>query len=78
MSTPKPQGKANLLHQKILSDLIEEKPAGWVHKRIDPDSPDPKKPMVIETKVLASEIRFPLARNVSDENVNRAAERWAK
>lgn len=78
MSTPKPQGKANLLHQKILSDLIEEKPAGWVHKRIDPDSPDPKKPDVITTKMTGSELRHPLARNVSDENVERAAQRWSR
>lgn len=78
MSTPKPQGKSNLLHQKILADLIEEKPAGRVHKRIDPESTDSKKPDVITTKMSGSELRYPLARNVSDLSINRSAERWSR
>lgn len=43
---PKPVGKANLIHQQILSELLDNKP-----KR--------------------------LANNVSEENVNIMAKRWA-
>lgn len=45
---PKPQAKANLLHQEILGALV---------------APNPSQK---------------LARNVSWENVDRAAARWAK
>lgn len=75
--TPKPAAKANLNHQKILAALVETKPVSWTHKRIDPASADPRKPEVISTKVTGTELRFPLARNVSEFNVERAARRWS-
>ncbi|AVJ50810.1 hypothetical protein SEA_PHRANNY_69 [Mycobacterium phage Phranny] len=72
----KPTPKANRLHQQILGDLIATKQTVWTRKRIDPDSPDPKRPKVIETKVFGTELARPLARNVSEFNVERAAKRW--
>ncbi|AYD87091.1 hypothetical protein SEA_NICOLETERA_64 [Mycobacterium phage NicoleTera] len=79
MATPNAMPKrTNPLHQQILSALLATKPTSWTHKRIDPESPDPKKPRVIETKVVGQEPRFPLARNVSDFNIDRAAKRWLR
>jgi hypothetical protein len=69
--------KANALHQQILGKLIETKLVSWTHKSIDPASPDPKKPLIIETKVTGTEFTG-LARNVSNENVDRLAKRWIK
>ncbi|QJD50270.1 hypothetical protein SEA_IWOKEUPLIKEDIS_67 [Mycobacterium phage Iwokeuplikedis] len=65
--------KANVIHQQILSGLLATKPAGWVKKtlvKID------GKEDVVKTKVSRQELRFPLAQNVSDENVDRMARRW--
>ena len=59
---------------QIVSALIETKPSSWTHKSIDEDATtDPKKPVVIETKIEGRELRFPLAQNVSELNVERAA-----
>ncbi|AQT28464.1 hypothetical protein KIP30_gp32 [Mycobacterium phage Pistachio] len=73
---PKPTKKANVLHQQLLAGLIETRATSWTRKRVDPDSPNPRKPNIIETKVVGSELRYPLARNVSEFNVERAAKRW--
>ncbi|QDP45367.1 hypothetical protein SEA_SOILDRAGON_68 [Mycobacterium phage SoilDragon] len=72
----KPTPKANRLHQQILGDLIATKPTVWAQKSIDPNSPDPKRPIVIERKHYGTELARPLARNVSEHNVERAAKRW--
>ena len=78
MTTPKPQAKANLLHQQIVTALDKTKPTSWTHKAIDPNSPNPRKPNVFETKITGVELSNGLARNVSPENVERIAERFAK
>ncbi|AGK85828.1 hypothetical protein Chy1_0061 [Mycobacterium phage Chy1] len=78
MTTPNAMPrKANPLHQQVLGALIKTRPTVWTHKAIDPESPDPKKPRVIETKVHGREVTG-LARNVSEENVDRLAKRWIK
>jgi hypothetical protein len=69
--------KANPLFQQILGGLLATKKVSWTHKAIDPESPDPKKPRVIETKRTGVEVTG-LARNVSSENVDRAAKRWLR
>lgn len=68
--------KANPLHQQILGSLLETRTASWVHRAIDPKSENPKKPNLIETKMAGSELVYPLARNVSEASVERAARRW--
>ncbi|AHY27129.1 hypothetical protein PBI_PHANTASTIC_66 [Mycobacterium phage Phantastic] len=73
---PKPTPKANRIHQQLLAGLIETRPTSWTRKTVDPKSPDPRKPNIIETKVVGKELRFPLARNVSEFNVELAAKRW--
>ncbi|ALF00936.1 hypothetical protein SEA_SERENITY_69 [Mycobacterium phage Serenity] len=78
MTTPNAMPrKANPLHQQVLGALIKTKPTVWTHKRIDPTSPDPRKPRVLETKVHGREFTG-LARNVSEENVDRIAKRWMR
>ncbi|MCV7016760.1 hypothetical protein [Mycolicibacterium aichiense] len=77
MTTPNAMPKKlNPIHQQILGDLIKTKPVSWTHKSLDPESPDPKKPNVIKTKVVGIELANGLARNVSEENVDRLAKRW--
>ena len=59
---------------QIVSALIETKPTSWTHKVIDESATtDPKRPVVIETKREGRELRFPLAQNVSELSVERAA-----
>ncbi|AXH48836.1 hypothetical protein SEA_STEAMY_62 [Mycobacterium phage Steamy] len=77
MATPNAMPKrTNPLHQQILAGLLATKPVSWIHKSIDPESPDPKKPRVIETKVVGRGLVNALAANVSDANIERAAKRW--
>ncbi|AGR46480.1 hypothetical protein ODIN_66 [Mycobacterium phage Odin] len=79
MTTPNAMPrKANQMHQQVIGDLIKTRPTTWTQKTIDPESPDPKKPRVIETKRKGSELSAGLARNVSAENVDRAAKRWLR
>ena len=68
--------KANTLHQQILAGLIETKPVPWVKKTLSKD--DDGKETVESTKVTHQGLRFPLAQNVSDLNVNRAAKGFIK
>jgi hypothetical protein len=72
------KSKANPLHQQIVKALDQTRPTSWTHKAIDPESEDPRKPRIIETKVAGVELSNGLARNVSAENVERIAERFAK
>jgi hypothetical protein len=78
MTTPNamPKKKVDPIHTELLVGLTAIKPESWDRKHIDPESPDPKKPNVIKTKVTSVVPRFPLARNVSDLNIERAAKRW--
>lgn len=64
------------IQAQILGNLLDTKPVSWTHKSIDPNSQDPNKPDIIETKVPGVELKFPLAKNVSNENVENLAERW--
>ncbi|MDV6975302.1 hypothetical protein [Mycobacterium intracellulare] len=65
--------KANPIHQQLLSGLLETKPVSWVRKRIDPETNG-----VVQTKVTGTALRFPLAQNMSNLNVDRAAKRWMR
>ena len=69
--TPKPQAKANLLHQQVLGHLLDNKNTVRTeirHKR------DKKTRQWVEHRV---DVAVPmLAGNVSEENVERAAKRW--
>lgn len=70
--------KANPLHQQIVKALDQTRPTSWTHKAIDPESENPRKPKIIETKVSGVELANGLARSVSTENVERIAERFSK
>ncbi|QHB38089.1 hypothetical protein KIY75_gp61 [Mycobacterium phage Noelle] len=72
---PKPTPKRNLVHQQLLSGLIETKPVSWDRKTIVPATPISKE-TVVKTKVTRQALRFPLAQNVSNFNVDLAARRW--
>lgn len=73
--TPMALAKPNLVRQRIGFGLIDRVPAPWTHKSIDPESPDPKRPLIIETKRTGSVLKNPLAGNVSQLNVDRFIER---
>jgi hypothetical protein len=73
---PKPVAKANLIHQQILGGLIATAPVSWTRKSLTKDKDG--KESVVKTRVTGTALRFPLAQNVSDFNINRMAERWAR
>lgn len=73
--TPNVLAKPNLIRQQIGFGLIDRVPTTWTHKRVDPDSPDPKRPLIIETKKTSWVYKNPLAGNVSQLNVDRFIER---
>ncbi|QTF81487.1 hypothetical protein SEA_TARSUSIV_63 [Mycobacterium phage TarsusIV] len=76
MATPNAMPKkANVIHQQILSGLLATKPVSWARKtlvKVD------GKEEVVKTTVTHQEPRFALARNVSDENIDRMAQRWLR
>ncbi|WXX09772.1 hypothetical protein [Mycobacterium phage MS619] len=75
MATPNAMPKkANVIHQQILSGLLAPKPATWARKTLVKDKDG--KESVVKTTVTNLEPRFPLARNVSDFNIDRTARRW--
>ena len=75
MPTPNQMpAKANPLHQQLLAGLIATKPVSWVKKTLGKDADG--KETVESTKVTHEGLRFPLAQNVSDFNVNVLARRW--
>ena len=69
--------KANPLHQQLLAGLIETKPVSWEHKKLE-DHSDDKNNNVLVTKHVRPGLRYPLAQNVSELNVNRAAKGFIK
>lgn len=71
---PKPIKKANRIHQQLLGGLIETKPTSWERKTLAKDAEG--KEIVNTTKVTKQTLRFPLAQNVSEDNVERASRRW--
>lgn len=72
----KPVKKANQIHQQLLSGLISTKPGGWTQKVLGKDDNGAE----IVTGVIHSreELKSPLAANVSNFNVERAAQKWSK
>jgi hypothetical protein len=70
----KPQKKANLIRQQMVGGLIETKPASWERKTLAKD--EDGKEIVINKRVTHQALRYPLAQNISDENVERIAKRW--
>lgn len=79
LATPNamPAKKIGEIRRQILGQLIETKTESWDRKTIDPETAHEKKPNVIKTKMTNTVLRYPLAGNVSDVNVERAAKRWA-
>lgn len=75
--TPMALAKPSLIRQRIGFGLVDRVPTYWTHKRVDPDSPDPKRPLIIETKVNGLILKNPLAGNVSQLNVDRFIEKVA-
>lgn len=70
MNAPKPQGKSNLLHQQILGGLLANKTT--VRTEVRGKKQNGK---WVESTVP---VQVPtLAGNVSNDNVDRAAKRWA-
>lgn len=64
----------NKMRTQIVDSLIATTPAVWKKKVVKRDE-DGKE--VFETiDVAASALRFPLAQNMSDENVERLARKW--
>ena len=63
------------LHQQVLAGIIKTKPASWTRKVLSKDA-DGKE--VVNTVAVTYEgaLQFPLAQNISEENVERAARRW--
>ena len=64
----------NKIHQQVVGSLIDSKPANRTVKTLAKDE-DGKE--IVKTKtVKATELRNPLAQNVSEHNVERLAKRW--
>ncbi|AIW02958.1 hypothetical protein KIY87_gp37 [Mycobacterium phage Malec] len=68
--------KGNVIHQQILSGLLATKPVSWARKTIVKGKDG--KDEVVKTTVTNQEPRFALARNVSEENIDRIAKRWLR
>lgn len=71
----KPVKKQNLVKQSLLAGLIETKPTSWERKSLGKD--EDGKEVLNTTKVTHNALRYALAQNVSGENVERLARRWA-
>lgn len=75
MATPNQMPKKpNKLREQMLSHLIETKPSGWTQKILAKD--DDGKEIVNGVIHDHRQLKWPLAENVSDFNVDRAAKRW--
>lgn len=66
--------KTNPIHQQALAGLVATKPVTTTFKKLRKGADG--KDTVIETKQTRQGLRFPLAQNVTEENVDRAAKRW--
>lgn len=74
MNTPNAMPKkSSVIGQQIVSALLATKPASWVHKTLVKDADG--KEAVVKHTVAGQELKFPLAQNVTDLNVERAARR---
>ena len=78
---PKPVAKTHPIRMQILGGLIETKTFSRKHKtvvkvaRFEGDTEGRED--IVTSKVTREGLRYPLAQNVSDLNVERAAKRWA-
>ena len=72
MTTPIPTARPNPLRTQLLGALVDTKTGTRSHKALGADGE------VVTAQVPTSELRFPLAANVSELNVERAARRWGK
>ncbi|EKF23069.1 hypothetical protein C731_2967 [Mycolicibacterium hassiacum DSM 44199] len=68
--------KVSPLRQQVLAALIKTRPTAWTQKKVDLRSENPRKPELIEVVHDGSELKYPLARNVSEASVEQAAKRW--
>lgn len=68
--------RVNPIHQQILAGLLATVPVSWTHKT--DVTPNEKKPTIVERKITTQALTFPLAQNVSEENVESASRRWMK
>ncbi|AHJ88719.1 hypothetical protein PBI_RHYNO_61 [Mycobacterium phage RhynO] len=66
--------KVNPLLSQLLSGLIETKPVTSTFKHLVKG--EDGKETVVSRKVTRQGLRYPLAQNVSNENVELAAKRW--
>jgi hypothetical protein len=66
--------KANPVRQQVVSNLIETRPASWTKKVLAKDADG--KETVESVKVERRELKFSFALNMSEENVERLAQRW--
>lgn len=73
MATPNHMPQRNKLRQQLMHSLIETKPTSWTKKVWNEDD---KK--VEEVEVKHDGLRWPLAGNVSNENVERVSKQWLK
>jgi hypothetical protein len=75
MATPNAMPKkVSPIHQQILAGLLATKPASWVHKT--DVTPAERQPTIVERTITRQALRFPLAQNVSDLSIERAARVW--
>ena len=63
------------LHQQVLAGIIKTKPASWTRKVLAKDA-DGKEVVNTVSVTYEDALQFPLAQNISEENVERAARRW--
>lgn len=68
---PKKQDKLKL---QIVQGLLAVTPSSWSLKTLS--KTEEGKEVVETTKVAFNALRYPLAENVSHDNVERAARRW--
>lgn len=66
----------NKIGSQIVDGLIHVTPSTWKKKVLKKD--ESGKETVETVQVTNNALRYPLAQNVSDENVERAAKRWMR
>lgn len=75
MATPNQMPKKpNAVRQQVVSNLIDTRPTSWTRKVLTKD--DEGKESVESVKVSQRELKFQFAQNMSDQSVERLAERW--
>lgn len=73
---PKPEAHLHPLRQKLLGGLIETQKSTTTVKTFVKD--EDGKEQEVSTSTTRDVLRYPLAQNVSELNVNRLAGRWVK